>query len=817
MSSPFADLRFGWRLLLKQPTFTAVMILTLALGIGVNTAISSVVNAILIDPWPYDDPEELIALRGSFETNPTTWVSYLELQAWQQRSRSFEAIAAHRQAFYSLEVEGRPKGIVGVGSSSNLFEMLGSEPHLGRTFTAEEDRPGAGAVVVLSYPFWQRQFGGREDILGEVLRIEGEPFEVIGVMKPGVLYPGDFRRTALWLPISHHADETWGWNYETHGGISVTGRVRDGVDLAAARADMDRIAAELAAEHPDTHQGRGIFMQPVLERSFGDLRPRVLALAAAVLLVLLIACVNVANLLLVRGAARQHELAVRRALGASRLRVVRQLLVESVALSLAGAVVGLCVAWATLEGLLAVAGIDHMPAFRDFGIDGRTLLFTVFAGVVTGLVFGLAPALVGVRAADGEALHGSVKSSAGRRGGRLLGGLVVAEIALALVISICAVLSVRSFYHIVYDDPGFEPENLLTFVFSLTEEGYAETQQQAVLFDQLLERLESLPGVEAATTTVPIVAYWTTTFEIVGRAPEEHKLAADHFQVSPGFFEAMKVELLHGRTFLPSDRADAPLVVVVDASFAETFWPGDSVSSVPLRGNVSGNPVGQRIRLSSDPEDGPGREIVGVVARAAYDGVHKGSGPTFFEPMPQNQKPYAWAVVRTAVEPTTMVETVVREMGDLDPTMTLDELWTMDHRLGIHRGAERLAAALLAGFAALALALAAIGIYAVLCQSVAARGREIGVRMALGATRGDVLRLVLRRGLGLTAAGVVLGLLLSAAGVRLLANQLYATDPYDPLTWLGLTLVVVLGAAAACLVPAWRAGRVQPAAMLHWE
>ncbi len=804
MSSPVADLRFAWRLLLKQPVFTAVMILTLALGIGANTAISSVVNAILFEPWPYDHPEELIALRGSFETNPTTWVSYLEFQAWQERSRSFEAIAAHRQIFTSLEIDGRPTNVVGVESSSNLFEMLVTEPLLGRTFTAAEDQPGAGAVLVLSHAFWQRRFGGREDILGEVLRIEDEPFEVIGVMKPGVLYPGDFRRTALWLPVGHGADEESGWNYETHGGLSVTGRLRRGAGMDVARADMDRIAAELAEEHPDTHKGRGVYMLPVLERSFGDLRPRVLALAAAVLLVLLIACVNVANLLLVRGAAREHELAVRRALGASRRRIVRQLLVESVSLSLVGATVGLGVAWATLEGLLAVAGIDSMPAFREIGIDGRILLFTVFAAVATGLLFGLAPALVGARATAGEALYGGVKSSAGKRGGRILGTLVVVEIALALVISICAVLSVRSFYRIALDHPGFDPQNLLTFVFSLSEKGYPEAQQQAAFFDQLLERLESLPGVEAATTTVPIVAYWSTTFEIGGRAPGESKLAADVFQVSQGFFETMKVELLRGRTFQPGDRAGAPLVVVVDASFAETFWPG-------------GDPVGQRIRLAGDPEDGAGREIVGVVASAAYDGVHRGSGPTFFEPAAQNQEGYGWAVLRTVVEPTTLIETVVRELAELEPTLTVDELWTMDYRLGIHRGAERLAAALLAGFAALALVLAAIGIYAVLSQSVAARGREIGVRMTLGATRGDVLRLVLRRGLGLTAAGVALGLILSAAGVRLLASQLYATDPYDPLTWLGLTLLVVLGAVATCLVPAWRAGRVQPAAVLHGE
>lgn len=804
MSSLLADLRFGWRLLFKQPAFTLVMILTLALGIGVTTAIASIVYAILINPWPYEDPEELIALRGSFETKDTTWVSYLEFQAWQERSRAFEEIAAHRQVFSSLEVDGRPKGEMGVQVSANLFEMLGVTPHLGRTFTEEEDRPGAAGVVVLSFPYWHRQFGGREDILGEVVRIEEEPFEVIGVMGPGVLYPGDFRRTAFWLPLEHYVDEEWGWNYQTHGGLSVTGRLQDGGDLAAARADMSRIAAELAAEHSDILEGRGVSLVPVLERSFGDLRPRVLALFAAVLLVLLIACVNVANLLLVRGARRSHEFAVRSALGASRGRVFRQLLIESVLLSLAGAVAGLVVARVTLEALLAVADIGSMPAFREVALDGRILLFTGVVALVTGLVFGLAPALEGVRGGDGEALRGGAKSSASRRGGRIFDALVVAEVALALMISICAVLSVRSFYHIVSDDPGFDPSNLLTFVFSLTEDGYAEPAEQAAFFDQMLERLAALPGVEKATTTVPIVAYWSTTFEVVGRTSEKQRLSTDVFQVSPGFFDTMGVEVVRGRGFLARDRADAPQVVVIDQAFAETFWPGREA-------------VGERIRLAGDPPESLGREVVGVVVKAHYDGVHRGSGPTLFEPMPQSQKGYGWVVLRTLVEPTTLIAEVSREMADLDPTTVLDEFWTMDHRLGIHRGPERLAAALLAGFAALALVLAALGVYAMLAFSVAARGREIGVRMALGATPGDIVRIVLRRGLLATMVGVVLGWVLAAASVRLLASQLYNTDPYDPVTWLGLTLTLLLGAYNACAVPAWRAGRVQPTTVLYGE
>jgi putative ABC transport system permease protein len=798
------DLRFGWRLLRKQPTFAAVTILTLALGIGVNTAIGSVVNAVLLDPWPYEELDELIALRGSFETDPTTWVSYLEFHAWQERSRAFEAIAAHRQMGDSLEYDGVTEAVLAVEASANLFEMLGTEPYLGRTFTAEEDQLGAAGVVVLSYPFWQRRFGGRRDILGEILRVEGRPSEVIGVMKPEMVYPHDFRSTALWLPIEQSRDEEWGWNYETHGGISVTGRLKDGVDLAAARADMDRIATELAAEQPGTHKGRGVSARPALERSFGDLRPRLLALAAAVLLVLAIACVNVANLLLVRSAGRTHELAVRRALGASRRRIVRQLLTESLLLSLAGGVLGLAVAWATLRGLVYLAQLETMTAFREISIDGRILLLTALVAVLTGLVVGVAPAFGSVRVADVRALYGGIKSSSGRRRGLFTSSLVVAEVGLALVILICAVLSVRSFYRVVYDDPGFDPENLMTFSFVLPDEGYPEDEDEAAFVSEMLENLSRLPGVEAATTTVPIVAYWSTTFEIVGRPPGENKLSAQYFEVSAGFFKTMGVELLKGRSFLPSDRADAPLVVVVDEGFAATYWPGEDA-------------VGQRIRLGSDPPSSPGREVVGVVGRAAYDGVHKGAEATFFEPAPQVGGGSAWAVLRTSVEPAGLAETLRTSMQVLDPNVALHEFWTMDYRLSIHRSAERLAAALLGGFAVLAFALAAIGLYGVMAGSVAGRQRELGIRLALGASRDDLVRLVLGRGLVLTALGVVLGWILAAAGVRLLASQLYATDPYDPMSWLGLTLVVALGAAGACAVPAWRAGRVRAATVLRGE
>ncbi len=780
------------------------MVLTLALGIGVTSAISSAVDAVLVRPWPYEDPVELIALRGSFEHQRTTWVAYEEFRAWQQRSRAFESIAAHRQVRLRLEVEGRPVGVIGVQSSANLFEMLGTEPLIGRTFTAEEDASGAAGVVVLSYPFWSSRFGGRESVLGEVLLIEDMPFEVIGVMKPGMLYPGDFRATALWLPIGQVADETWGWSYETHAGISVTGRLADGFDVASARTDMDRLAAELEAEHPDTHRGRKVFQLPVLERSFGQLRPRVMALGAAAVLVLLIACVNVANLLLVRATDRDHELAVRRALGASRGALLRQLLTESLLLSFAGAAAGLAVAWLTLEGLVAVADIDSMPAFRELAIDGRVLAITAAVAVATGLAFGIAPAWTGVGRARAGTLHGAGRSSPSRHQGRLRAVLVAAEIALALALSICAVLSVRSFYRLVVERPGYDPDNLFTFSFSLPDEGY-DKEAQATFFDNMLERLESLPGVEHATTTIPITAYWSTSFEIAGRPEEESKLSAASFKVSPGFFETLGVELVGGRTFGPGDRADAQPVVVVDQHFVDTFWP------------TGGEVLGQRLRLAGDPPDGSGWEIVGIVDQASWEGLHLEAEPTLYQPATQVQEGWGWAILRTSVEPETLAGTVARELEALSSELLVDELWTMQDRLAKRRSSERLAAALLSSFAVLALALAAIGVYGVIAYSVAARGHEIAIRSAFGAGRADVVRLILRRGVVLTAAGVVGGLLISVAATRWLASQLYDIGPYDLGTWLTMVLAVVVGALVACALPAWRAGGIQPAKALRSE
>lgn len=801
------DLRLAGRLLAKAPGFTAVTVLILALGIGVTTAVASVFRAVLIDTLPYEEPDELLSLRGRIETTRRTGVAWREYLAWRERNRTFEDIAAHRQVRFPLLVDGGlPESVIAIPSTANLFSMLGEEPYLGRTFTASEDTPGGAAVAILSYPFWQSRFGGRESVLEEALRTPEEAYEIIGVMKPRVLFPGDFRATTLWIPIGRMVDEDWGWSFDVNA-VSPTGRLRDGVTFDEAWADMDRIAAELAAEHPDTHRGRGILLQRISDRILyelgQDLGTTVRLLAVAVGGVLAIAWVNVASLLLVRGIRRRRELAVRRALGAPRRRLLRLLLVESVLLAVLGAVAGLAVAFATLQGLLAVIDLDSMPPFGEITIDGKILAFTLCVATSTGLVFGLAPALTLLRPRYAEVLHERADSSS-RHGGRVLGTLVVIETGLALALALSAVLAVSSFRNLVTSDHGFDSENLLIFTAEPPLSVYDERAKVIAYLEELVRRVEAVPGVESAATTVPLGVFWSSTFEVVGRPPEENKYAGELFTVSPGYFETMRIPLLRGRTFLPGDRADAPGVVIVDRVFAKAIWPDE-------------DPLGQRLRVGADPPDSSGRLVVGIVEHVKHSGVHLESGIIFYLPAAQGPEDFGTVVARTEIDPWDVLPAVRREAEALDPTVLFDEWLTVGRRLERNRDPQRLMAILLGLFAGLAVLLAAVGIYSVVAYAVAERRGEIAVRMALGARGGDVTRHVLRQGLGLAFLGVTAGLGLAALGARLLASYLYATDPYDPVTWIVLAVLVGCGMLLVCAVPAWRASREQPAAVLHHE
>jgi putative ABC transport system permease protein len=685
--------------------------------------------------------------------------------------------------------------------------LLGVEPLLGRNFTAEEDQPGSPRVVVLSHALWQRRFGGDEGVLGRSITLDGDPYEVIGVMPEGFVYPLFTRRVEMWLPIGHFA-EGWLERRGNHPGIYVTARTLPGVDLGQARADMDRIGAELAAEYPDSNAKHGVSFTTVQERMVRNTRPALLVLGGAVLLVLLIACVNVANLLLARGAARYQEMAVRAALGAGRWQVVRQLLAESLLLAVAGGAAGVAVAWVGVRLLLANLDPESLPVTGAIGIDGTVLFFALGVSIATGLLFGLAPALQAVRRDFVDALKEGSKGSEGPGRQRVRRALVVAEIALALVVLVGAVLFLRSFERLTAADPGFDPEDVLTFEVTLPESTYEEDARQIAFFDQLRERLEGLPGVRSAATTLPLLGGWQNTVIAEGMAAPApgDQISSDVLRVSPGYFETLGVSIHRGRPIDDRDRADTVPVAVVDQTFAERMWPGE-------------DPLGKRVKFGSDPADDedPWMTVVGVAEHVKSYGVDQDSRIEIYVPARQNPIPFATVALETGVEPRTLVPLIEREVQALDPDLPIANVRTLEELVAQAMVAERVSATLLGVFAGLALLLATVGIYGVMAYSVNQRHREIGIRMALGAAGEDVRRLVVGQGLRLALFGIVVGLALALLAAPLLASQLYGVDARDPWTYLLLPLVVALVTLGACLGPASRASRTQPVTALRYE
>ncbi len=806
MRTILRDFRFGLRLLAKRPTFTFVAALTLALGIGANTAIFSVVKGVLLDTLPFEDAEELVFMTEesvSFGTMSTSYPNFLD---WRDRNRVFESVAAHRSDGYNLTGGTRPELIGAIHASANLFHLLRVDPILGRHFSAEEDQPGGPKVTILTHGLWQRHFGGRDDAIGESLMLDGEPHEVVGVMPQGFLYPIYYRDAELWLPIGHFAAD-WLESRGDHPGIYVTARLAPGVTFDVARADTERIAAELAAEYPDSNTGASIVFAPLQERMVRRVKPALLVLAGSVALVLLIACVNVANLLLARGAGRQQEMAVRGALGASRWQMARQLLAESVLLSLVGGVAGIGVAFLGLAGLMRLIDAADLPSYGRITIDARVLLFTLGVSVATGILFGLVPAFQTARADFVGAMKDGAKGSSGPDRHRIQNFLVVAEVALALVLLIGAVLFLRSFSRLITADPGVDVENVLTFQITLPEAVYPEEEQHRVFFGQMLERIESLPGVRSAATTLPLLGGWQRSFLIEGREPwppgeEPHTEA---MRVSPRYFEVMGLDLLRGRLFDAQDRVDGLPAVIVDKRFAEDMWPGEEA-------------VGKRVKFGTDPaNDNPWMEVVGVVNHVKSYGVNEDSRIQLYQLASQAPLPFATAVIKTHSDPRLLVDAVEAEIRALDANQPIADVSTMEERLAENVAADRVSAVLLGVFASLAMVLSVTGIYGVIAYSVAQRQREIGIRMALGARSNDVARLVIGQGLRLVLVGVALGLALTILAAPLIASQLYGISPRDPSTLFVLPLALMLVALAACALPARRASRVEPMLALHYE
>ena len=820
METLFQDLRYAFRMLLKGPGFTAVAVLALALGIGANSAIFSVVNGVVLRALPYKDPESLmmvwsrrpllqaLAVAGSQEFP----VSAADFTDWRDQNQVFEQIAAFHSQPFNITGAGEPESLGGVRASANLFSLLGIEAKLGRTFLAEEDQPGAGHVVIISHGLWERRFGSDPNMIGQKLALNDEPYTVVGVMPPGFQFPrkGEMpagyqfpRQADLYTPLAWTPNQIGnrGRNF-----VAVIARLKPGVTVAQASADMDAIAERLKQQYPQFNANKEVFIVPLHQQVVGKVRTALLVLLGAVGFVLLIACANVANLLLARAASRQKEIAIRTALGASRSRVIRQLLTESMLLSLTGGTLGLLLSMWGVDLLMAISPAN-LPRVDTISVDVRVFAFTLAVSLLTGIIFGLVPAIQASKPDVNEALkEGGRASSVGHN--RFRSVLVVSEVALSLVLLIGAGLMIRSFVHLLNSSPGLKPENVLTLDVGLPRTKYTGPQQ-AAFFQQVIERLKSLPGVQSAGAVYPLPlsgAEEGMGFGIEGRAalaPGEVYNAGPRW-VSPDYFNVMGIPLLRGRELTERDGSDSPRVVVINEAMAARYFPDEE-------------PIGKRVAFDQVNDKPNWREIVGVVGDVKHSALDSDPKPEMYFPFTQFPIFFMTFVVRTPGDPLNLVAAARSEVLAVKNDQPISNVHTMEELLSNSVAQRRFNMLLLSIFAGVALLLAAVGSYGVMSYSVAQRTHELGVRMALGAQTSHVLALVVKQGMTLALAGVGIGLAAAFGLTRILASLLYGVSATDPLTFSVIALLLASVALLACYLPARRATKVDPMIALRYE
>ena len=796
------DGRYAIRMLLRHPGFTLVAVLTFALGIGVNTAVFSVFNGVLLRPLPYPDPDRITMIwmdnrRQQIKEDITSYPNYID---WKEQSGSYAHMAAFRPAAFNLTDVGEPERLQGSQVTASFFDVMGVQPILGRTFTAASETPGQDAVVVISHGLWQRRFGGAGDALGKTITLNGRPHEIVGVMPGTLQVPED---AELWKPLAPGEQERSARNSFW---LPVIGRLKPGVSPEQAQTEMSGIAARLEEAYPG-NKGFGVYVVPLHRQLVGDIEGSLRVLLAAVAFVLLIACANLGNLMLGRTAARRKELAIRTALGARRWRLARQIVTETMVLALAGSVLGLVFAyWAT--GFFITLGGDTIPRPEAIGIDGRVLLFTLALAIVSALIAGLIPALQASRSAVSDHLR-----EGGREGGavasrRTRNALIVAEVAMAFMLLAGAGLLVRTLWTMQQVDRGFRADRIATMRVSLPAALYAGPAEVRGFYAQLLERVRALPGVEAASTgtgvLMPLLAN-SGVYTIEGKPlpPPEERVEYPFEIVSPGYFETLGVSLAAGRTFSLQDHADAPFAVVVNETLAGDAWPGQEA-------------IGRRLRPGTNPNStAPWMTVVGVVRDLRRADLTRPVRPELYMSALQVPQRTQMLLVRTAGDPGAIMPLVRREVQALNPQLPLFAVGTLSGSLSETLTSPRFRATLLAGFAIIALLLAGIGIYGVTAHAVSQRTQEVGIRMALGARAGDVLGMMVGQHLRPALIGVVLGVVGALAMSRWLSSFVYGIAATDPATFAIMGLALVTVAAAACWIPARRATRVDPVVALR--
>jgi putative ABC transport system permease protein len=807
------DIRYGVRMLAKHKAFTSIAIVTLALGIGANTAIFSVVNELLLSPLPYRNAEQVVMLwEVTPEGRHQNTTSRANFRAWKAQNTSFQDLAAFTDQRFNMTGDGEPEELSVQLATPEIFNVLGVDPLLGRTFLPEDGEPANMDVAVLSYPFWQRRFGGQSNIVGQQLTLSGIKFTVIGVMPPSFQFhiksrSGTGRPAELWsilpMPVGAGANERGRF-------LSVVGRLKDGVSAEQAGAELRTIEARLSDETPEYNKNYTAEVLPLRDQFFGNVRRPLWLMLGAVGFVLLIACANVANLLLSLATSREKEIAVRAALGARRFRIVRQLLTESLLLALLGSALGLGFAYLGIKALVLISPRD-LVSLQGVGLNLTVLAWTLGVSVLTGIIFGLAPALHVSRLNLNDSLKEGGKSESAQASGsrRLRSALVVSEIALAVVLLASAGLLIRSFIRLQQVDRGFETDNLLTMVVRVPDSRYREDAQFVNFFSQALERTRHLPTVRSAGMVNFLPLYGglgsATGFKIEGRPvpPPGQGPSTDVRVADAGYFQTMGIPLLRGRNFSDSEQREPKHVILINEALARKHFPDE-------------DPIGRRLDVAMFEAPQPA-EIIGVVGNVRYDSLIDESPPAVYFPHPDLTYPFMTLVIRTDGEPAAIAPAVQREIRALDPNQPVSDVRTMNQVMADWVSRSRFNTLLLGLFAGLATLLSAVGIFGVMNYSVALRTREIGLRLAIGAQPRQVLMLVLRQGLVLTVIGVVLGLVAAFALTRLLSGLLFGVAAVDVTTFTTISLLLIAVSLLACYLPARRAMRIDPLSALRYE